>query len=393
MHIINILFNRASFFVLLCCLEVVLPILAPDSKINSIVFWSILFISLFYAIVQFENNIKIAYFKWLYILLAMFFLYGMAYCISGPKHISPSTGLPLFKLSYTTLILKSLMPVFPIYYYSKNGLITDLFVKIWIIPFFLIALIYYFDQMMVALQRHLMSEDVTNNAGYFIASLIPLVLFFSKRRLLQYLYLFICLVFVIYSMKRGAVLFSSIMLLVYFKYSFMGINSKKILSIVFSLIILVFGVYYFISNYMIENLFFMERIQETMEGNSSDRDILYGEFIDYYINKASLFHQIFGGGANNTLSISFNYAHNDWIEILVNQGFIGVIIFFMFWRAFFLEAIKNSKEKRYCIVLRMICFGFFVKTLFSMSYTDFNIFTNLCLGFSMSKFEYKRKIA
>lgn len=381
----KIIFNQAGLFILLCCLEVLLPIFAPDSPINSLVFWYILGISLFYAFKLLGKVRSIPYFKSLYLLLILFVVYGLIYYIDGPNYISPATGDPLHKLSYTTAILKSLLPVFPIYFYSKKGLITDKFIKIWIIPFLFVAVIYYFDQLQAALLRHLMDDDVTNNGGYFIASLIPLVIFVSPKKIIQYTYLLICLMFVIYSMKRGAVLFSGLMVLIYFYNSMAGLSSQKKMAFILSFSILIFGVYLFVSRYMMDNLYFLERIQDTLEGNTSDRDSLYGEFIQHVINKANVIQQLFGGGANYTLSVSFNYAHNDWIEILVNQGFFGVIIFFIYWKSFYKAAFFSNVTKEYRIVLQMLFIGYLARTIFSMSYTEYNIFVNLSLGFCLSK--------
>ena len=58
-----------------------------------------------------------------------------------------------------------------------------------------------------------------------------------------------------------------------------------------------------------------------MEGGSSGRDELLTNSLDYYLNNESIIQQIFGLGANGTLSVAGNGAHNDWVELLVNQGF------------------------------------------------------------------------
>lgn len=111
----------------------------------------------------------------------MFVVYGILYYLYGPIYISPASGERMHKLSYTTTILKSLSPLFPIYYYSKRGKITSEFIQIWIIPLFVVAVIFYFDQMQAAMLRHLMDDSVTNNGGYYIASLIPLLCSFHKK--------------------------------------------------------------------------------------------------------------------------------------------------------------------------------------------------------------------
>ena len=384
--------SEAGLFLLLCCIEILLPIFAVESPLNSLVFWSLLGISLFYAIKLLYLVRYHSFIKWVYILLFMFVVYGILYYLYGPIYISPASGERMHKLSYTTTILKSLSPLFPIYYYSKRGKITSEFIQIWIIPLFVVAVIFYFDQMQAAMLRHLMDDSVTNNGGYYIASLIPFAMFLSQKRLIQYVYLLTCLIFVIYSMKRGATVFAGLMLLVYFNNSLLGISIKKKLGFLVSFSVLLFGLYYFISEYMMENLYFLERIQDTLDGDTSGRDSLYDDFWEYFLYRATPLQQLLGGGANYNLTVSNNYAHNDWIEILVNQGILGIFVFFMYWKSFFRTAFRTNLDKTCSIVIKMIFIGYFAKTMFSMSYTDYNIMVNLCLGYCISRIDTTKSL-
>lgn len=99
-----------------------------------------------------------------------------------------------------------------------------------------------------------------------------------------------------------------------------------------------------------------------------------------------------GGGANYTLTVSNNYAHNDWIEILVNQGILGIFVFFMYWKSFFRTAFRTNLDKTCSIVIKMIFIGYFAKTMFSMSYTDYNIMVNLCLGYCISRIDTTKSL-
>lgn len=49
MNPLKAVFSEAGLFLLLCCIEILLPIFAVESPLNSLVFWSLLGISLFYA--------------------------------------------------------------------------------------------------------------------------------------------------------------------------------------------------------------------------------------------------------------------------------------------------------------------------------------------------------
>ena len=109
-------------------------------------------------------------------------------------------------------------------------------------------------------------------------------------------------------------------------------------------------------------------------------------------NRKSPLQQLLGGGANYTLTVSNNYAHNDWIEILVNQGILGIFVFFMYWKSFFRTAFRTNLDKTCSIVIKMIFIGYFAKTMFSMSYTDYNIMVNLCLGYCISRIDTTKSL-
>ena len=105
-----------------------------------------------------------------------------------------------------------------------------------------------------------------------------------------------------------------------------------------------------------------------------------------------LHYNNYWGGANYTLTVSNNYAHNDWIEILVNQGILGIFVFFMYWKSFFRTAFRTNLDKTCSIVIKMIFIGYFAKTMFSMSYTDYNIMVNLCLGYCISRIDTTKSL-
>ncbi len=47
-----------------------------------------------------------------------------------------------------------------------------------------------------------------------------------------------------------------------------------------------------------ENLYFLERIQDTLDGDTSGRDSLYDDFWEYFLYGATPLQQLLGGGAN-----------------------------------------------------------------------------------------------
>ena len=378
----NVIKNSALWYIIFWCLETLLPIFI-DNPINSVIFWSLMLSSLYLAYrVNMLYTDKV-FFNKLNLLVLLFVVYGVLYYLFGPVYIEPASGYPLNKLSYTTAVLKSLLPIYAFYYFTRKHKLKAKIVA-WLLPLFLIiAAIFYNDQMQKAMLRHLMSEDVTNNAGYYVMSLLPVTLFWFKKPILQYSAMMFIGILLIFAMKRGAILIGGLMTAFYFYHTFKDIGSKYRYYLIFFGLFLLLGLYYFISHYMMDNLYFLSRIEDTLEGDSSSRDDLYNEFWKHIIN-TNIVQQLLGGGANYTLHVSYNYAHNDWLEIGVNQGLLGVGIFATFWLGLYKRFKCNTLIVNYNVMLGMALIGIFVKTLFSMSYSDMTFFTTLCIGYCLA---------
>ena len=84
-----------------------------------------------------------------------------------------------------------------------------------------------------------------------------------------------------------------------------------------------------------------------MEGDISGRDNIAKLIIDYHGTQANVFQIVFGSGSDGTLRLIGAYAHNDWLEILFNQGIVGIIMYVIYWISFLsngwglLDLVKN----------------------------------------------------
>ena len=376
------IFNSANVFIAICCLDRLLPIFIPDTPINSLLHWSIIILPIYYAYKVCKRNDNNKYLKYLLLLIIMFFVYGVLYFLFGPTYINLSTGLPISKLSYTTAILKSLLPIYAFYYFTISGKLKDYDIKRWMIVFVFVAIVFYTDMLISVREMKGSVNDVTNNSGYFIVTLLPLLVFLESKKLYQYALFLLCLILVVFSMKRGAIL-SCVLMFGFFMFKSLKDASTKQKTILLLFIAsIVLGLYYYISNFMMDNIYFLSRIEATLEGDTSNRSDLYGTFWKHILNE-DLFHQLFGNGANYTLSVSYNYAHNDWLEIGVNQGLFGVIVFCLYWISFFRCSFRTQLIHPYNIMLGMVFIDFFTRTIFSMSYTEHTLYTNICIGYCL----------
>ena len=227
--------------------------------------------------------------------------------------------------------------------------------------------------------------DITNNASYILLSLMPLLVLFRDKPILQYLLLTICMAFVISGFKRGAILIAVIACIIFIRDSLKYSNRKYrkyiyLLSIAF----IIAGIYYW--QYMLSSSdYFAARLEATREGDSSGRGDSYMFMLDYFWNSNGIFSMIFGNGAEYTLSINSANAHNDWLEILINQGIVGIIIYYSyFWNMFKQRnSRKNTFEVKMAINLILLIALF--KSFFSMSYGGYTFYFALAIGYFVGK--------
>ena len=153
--------------------------------------------------------------------------------------------------------------------------------------------------------------------------------------------------------------------------------------LIFSAIIVIAGVY--IVGYMMETSdYFMARIAQTEEGGSSGRDAIYEHFWNHFKNETDNVKFIFGNGANATLGIYINYAHNDWLEIAINQGVLGLVAYAFYWLCFLKTIWKTKHNKTARLVLSLCFISFFVMTIFSMSYTEYSMMACTTFGYCLA---------
>ena len=154
-------------------------------------------------------------------------------------------------------------------------------------------------------------------------------------------------------------------------------------------LVAIFGMYRFVMNLYTSNIFFQKRFVLTMSGYSSNRDKLYSFFWHHFIEKSSIMEFFFGHGANGTIILHGQYAHNDWLEFAINQGLLGVILYFVYWCCFILEWKSFHGPKNCKIVLGDLFFAHFLIALFSMSFGDMPLASTLCVGYCLAMNQLK----
>lgn len=278
----------------------------------------------------------------------------------------------------------SVLPIFSFYYYAKKGDLTLDSLKKWAYVFLILAIALYYRVQRETLDMLWQSniEEVTNNGGYIVVALIPCVLLF-KKQWMQYAWLGVCVVFMFFSMKRGAVLSGLLGIMAYIFHSRGNMKMSNRIIFMIGALVVGYGLFIFLQSRLSGDYYFQQRVELTLEGGSSGRDLLSESCMAYFRNRASTIQKIFGTGAYASLFIAGNYAHNDWLELLIDQGIVGVFVFLLFWINFYRETRKSYLCKTSRMALMMVFLICFSRTFYSMSINDISIFLSSIMGLAM----------
>lgn len=361
------------------------------SALSQMIVLTTMLMGLYYTVKVVAMKGKPVYFKGLNLLFFIFVVYGLVLLFSDHHYVIKAKRFgdgTVSNFSFLKSVFLSLPNIYTFYYFSTKKYLTEKLLKGWVFALFGVAVFRFFDNQMSAIQVQLLegidSDEVTNNMGYLFVALIPSVALFRHKSFLQYGMMIFCMAFIVMGMKRGAIIVGVLLMLyfLYFNYRYHQSMSKtKVLF--FSALIVIAAVY--IVQYMMETSdYFMARIAQTEEGGSSGRDAIYEHFWNHFKNETDNVKFIFGNGANATLGIYINYAHNDWLEIAINQGVLGLVVYALYWLGF-LKTIWNTKHNKTArLVLSLAFISFFVESIFSMSYTGYSMMACTTFGYCLA---------
>lgn len=360
------------------------------SLLSQIILLIAMLMGLYYTAKTMRMNGKPIYFKGLNLLFLTLTVYGLILLLSDHHYIVKAKLFDneVSNFSYLKSLFLSFPNIYTFYYFSKKRLLTETSLRKWVIALVGIAIFIFFDYKITTIHTLLLNgndvEEVTNNMGFLFVALMPGVVLFKNNIKLQYSLLIVCMTFIMMGMKRGAIIVGVVSLIYYLYFNFKYNNQvSKGKVLFFSILIIVAA--YFITEHMMESSdYFMSRIAQTKEGNSSGRNEIYEHFWNHFKNEMDTFKFLFGNGANATLDIGINYAHNDWLEIAINQGVLGLVVYAIYWLCFWrtIKSIKYNKSAK--LVLSLTFISFFIMTLFSMSYTEYSLFSCSVFGYYLA---------
>lgn len=209
-----------------------------------------------------------------------------------------------------------------------------------------------------------------NNEAYLLISVLPylpLLLLNRKRKYLTLVISLILLIQIVSSAKRGAIV-CLLMVILYCFYYYRKETKLTIGRIIF--ITLLFIICVALVNYYISiNERLIERISQMESGEYGARSMAYPILLKSWY-ESSLLGFMFGHGLCYSVTVWGNFAHNDWLELLCSNGLTGA----MFYVAVFISFLTYIKRIQispiYKLSMCLCIIVWFLKTLFSMGYSD-----------------------
>lgn len=348
----------------------------------------LLLMSLFYSFYANLNYKLPVYFKGLNLLLVVFTIYGFLRLIGGEQLMVKMNFMEVAKTDFLKTIYLSLLPIYPFFVFTKQGLLKENTIKFWFCIFLVLTIrSFYVTQASLlrkAMERGSSEEEFTNGVGYSFLALLPALVLFNKKPVLQYFGIMVCSYFIVTGMKRGAIIVA-IFCLVWFMITNLKTapGKRKWIVVAVNMIIIVAGVLLF--RYMMEtSAYFRYRLEETEAGNSSGRDEIYAALYNHFINEENPLRFLFGYGADATLKFADNYAHNDWLEIATNQGLLGIVVYLFYWICFYISWQRAKWHPQAFMAIGMLFIIYFISTFFSMSYNSISRCAAMVLGYYLA---------
>lgn len=363
-------------FVALWCLYYLQNILYASGALNQLIqlLMILIGISSFYSC--FIDHYKPSQIKATQVLVVMYAIYGLIIIMFGDG-IQWTTDSTYLKNS-----LNSLLPILYFYVQTRNGVLTEERIRIYAIIMLLVmvANFYLWERVMLS---ELGVDETTNNMGYRFATMIPLVFFFNKKPLFQYVLLALMMYYILVGMKRGAIMIGVISAMIFLYSSLKNASKKRKFFTLLLTIAFVVGTVCYIEYLMLSSDYFMMRVERTLEGDSSGREHIYTAVWNAIINEQNVFSILFGHGANSSIKYAGNFAHQDWLETACNNGIVGVLLLVTFFITFFLTVYRGRKclEPNYFYCFCVVLIISFSKTLFSMSIQNFDIYQSMLIGY------------
>lgn len=298
-----------------------------------------------------------------------FLIHGLCFLIS-PKEVVGMKNEAIGRVATFNQfkeIATFMLTLFIGYYYSYKNKTSEKYILWFVIIFFLSSVVQYYYSLSQLMIKY--GEETTNNAGYTMLTVVPyLPIVFKRKRILGIIMAVVIVALIMWSAKRGALIClagSAIFSLFYY------LKTHKVrLKTIMVIILLSFVVGYFVYQQYLDNEYLQSRMEATMEGKSSNRDVAYSQLFNHWLNETNPLLFLFGNGTAQTITVWGNYGHNDWLELLIDNGLVGALVYF----AMFITTISYIRKARLSKLNKMSAYLcvliLFMQSCFSMGFSD-----------------------
>lgn len=340
---------------------------------NLLMVFSVLFSSYYCVLSNLKYNNKFLR------VLTIFIIVYVVYFLLTPNQVVYSIiGSPITKLYTIKIVLFALSSFFPFYYIATKydySVDNKKIVLFYLILFF-ISIVKYITR-----RNELDFEGVEGgvNVAYTFVACLPIAAIFMKRNFIFYAIIGILMVLIIVAMKRGAIIVGLMMILVCI-YRTLKMKSKANSNKITNVIVVIFfaAILSLIAyNSVVTNEALLNRFSEISEGGSG-RDMIYTTLLNKWIKPDEATNFVFGYGMNTTVKFTGFFAHNDWLEVAITCGLLGIFIYIMMIYRLY-KCGKSTQDYVGQTIVMMVVVAWFMSSLFSMFYSSTLTFVYMML--------------
>ena len=239
----------------------------------------------------------------------------------------------------------------------------------WLGFIFLIIAVFRYFYAALSYQLEYGQKIQQNNGAYGFVTLIPfLPVMYNHYKKTTILAILVIVGFVIAGAKRGAILCLAVSALIAILIIIKNVRLN--LKHVFVGFIAITALCCFATYKYQQSEVLQYRLNRMDKVGIGQREVAYKVLFDHWVDDTNLLTKLFGNGSAQSVSVWGNYAHNDWLEILIDNGLLSVIIYALF----FISAFKYCARIEIDLTSKITCLTFlsiwFMQTVFSMGYTS-----------------------
>lgn len=346
---------------------------------------------LIYAIVAAVKLHKIRPSSFLYLLDVFLVIQVVYFLVEYPSLSVTSKKFSSVAINQIKSVLVVMMPIYTYLWYGLRGKLTKKHIIWFSIAFIGLSIPQFYYLANQLMEQHAWisewNETTNNTSYYFLQGFIFLPLLANNKKL-SLVVLLVIVFYLMLGVKRGAILCFVCVLPIYLKH-LLGKTRIYVIPIIIILFVVAANL---LMDYFAEMSYFQLRIEQTLEGNASSRDVYWTKILNYvFESHLSLFGLFFGHGFNESVNIVGNLAHNDWLELLSGFGLFSIFIYLGIMFSV-IKFIKFTLDKEIKVCLTMGIIIWFLQTFFSMAYAStsfqFIVIFGLC---GISLYEKKQR--